>query len=119
VGGQRKRQTKTEAETDRDRDRERKIEHFLLPCHFYRLPGGDITQIKDGSFYLRRSRLKMNLPTYSDLIKKHNPLQVDPTIWVLVNSRCSRQPKIAITPGDDFRMIHTLVFNMMLMLCFS
>jgi hypothetical protein len=46
-------------------------------------------QIKDRSFLLKRSGLKMGLPTSNDLRKK-NPSQVYPAAWVLVNSRYSQ-----------------------------
>jgi hypothetical protein len=62
----------------------------LLPCPFHRLPAEAVAQIEGGSPHLKRSILKVGLPTSNDLIKKRNPSQVYPTTWVLVNSRCSQ-----------------------------
>ena len=46
---------------------------FHLPCPWHRLPEEDISQIKVGSSYLRRSELKGDLPISNDLIKKKFP----------------------------------------------
>jgi hypothetical protein len=62
---------------------------FLLPCPFYRMLVESVAQIKGGSSYLKRLKLKMGLPTSSNLIKK-NPAQVHPDNWVLFNSRCNQ-----------------------------
>jgi hypothetical protein len=45
-----------------------------------------MAQIKGGSPHLRRSRLKMGLPTSNDFNKK-NSSQLCQVAWVLVNSR--------------------------------
>jgi hypothetical protein len=49
----------------------------------YTLPAEGVAQIKGGSSHLKRSGLKVALPTSDDLIKKNkNPSQVCLGIWV-------------------------------------
>lgn len=46
---------------------------FHLPYPWHRLPEEDISQIKVGSSYLRRSELKVGLAISNDLSKKKFP----------------------------------------------
>lgn len=62
---------------------------ILLPRHLYRIPAEGVAQIRSGSFPFQRSGFKTILPTSNNLTK-HNPSQVYPIAWALVNSRCRR-----------------------------
>lgn len=65
-------------------------------CPFCRLPSEDVVWIKGGSSDLRRSGLKVVLPTSKDLIKK-NASHVYIAAWVLVAEVVSLTQRIAIT----------------------
>ncbi|KAM7318227.1 hypothetical protein ACRRTK_022964 [Alexandromys fortis] len=48
-----------------------------------------MAQMNGGSSRLKRSRLRVGLPTLNAVIKK-NPSQMYPATWVLAHSRCSQ-----------------------------
>jgi hypothetical protein len=55
-------------------------------------PAEDLAQIRDESSHSRRYRLSLGIQTSNDSIEK-NPLQLYPSIWVLINSRYTHVDK--------------------------
>lgn len=107
-----------------------KLEHvakestLLSPCPLHRLPGEGVVQVTSESSQIKRSVLKVCLPTpkiqtrnqsshLKDLIKetKQKPSQVYPVIWFLVNSRSHQvyNQEQATTPFSLVAKLHSLM----------